>query len=285
MCIVPPFTFRYWVLSSDHGYNLGHHRIPSNKFLLYDHATRIPAVVRGPGIEGGDNPVLGTNVDYASTWLAMAGIPNPATYDGRSILTQLVPSGGAGAAEAERGMPGPTLAQLRKDRAEVAGGRAWRTEQFHEYYNQGGPSPYFPQTCPQTPGTFMPCEGWSPGSSTNPTQPRGDVCPTPKFPRDVGLKATIRPLDDYSNTYIGLHVLDATIGSGHYKYGEYQYQCNSSQIEAKDCFSAVDHYQLFDLVKDPYELYNVYNETAPAIRKALATRLRRHYPCVGVSCP
>ena len=41
----------YWVISSDHGYNLGHHRIPSNKFLLYDHAVRIPAVVRGPGIK------------------------------------------------------------------------------------------------------------------------------------------------------------------------------------------------------------------------------------------
>ena len=76
----------YWVISSDHGYNLGHHRIPSNKFLLYDHATRIPAVIRGPGIRPGDNPVLGTNVDYASTWLAMAGIPNPHTYDGRLIL-------------------------------------------------------------------------------------------------------------------------------------------------------------------------------------------------------
>ena len=82
--------FRYWVISSDHGYNLGHHRIPSNKFLLYDHATRIPAVVRGPGIRGGSNAVLGTNVDYASTWLAMAGLPTPSTFDGRSILSQLV---------------------------------------------------------------------------------------------------------------------------------------------------------------------------------------------------
>ena len=34
------------------------------------------------------------------------------------------------------------------------------------------------------------------------------------LPRDQGLTATVRPLDDYSNTYIGLHVLDPTIGSG-----------------------------------------------------------------------
>ena len=38
------------------GYNLGHHRIPSNKFLLYDHATRIPGVIHGPGIKPGEYP-------------------------------------------------------------------------------------------------------------------------------------------------------------------------------------------------------------------------------------
>lgn len=38
-------------------------------------------------------------------------------------------------------------------------------------------------------------------------------------------------------------------------------------------------------VKDPYELKNVYNETAPAIRDALAKKLREYYPCQGKSCP
>jgi len=69
---------------------------------------------------------------------------------------------------------------------------------LRRYYNQGGPSPTHPQQCPQTDG-FRPCEGWSPGSSTNPTQTPGDLSPQTKaiaFPRDVGLKATVRPLDD-----------------------------------------------------------------------------------------
>eukprot|EP01043_Picozoa_sp_COSAG02_P124661 COSAG02_NODE_61740_length_267_cov_3.077381_1_plen_43_part_10 len=30
---------------------------------------------------------------------------------------------------------------------------------------------------------------------------------------------------------------------------------------------------------DPYELKNIYNETAPTIRDALAKRLRTYYPC------
>ena len=93
-----------------------------------------------------------------------------------------------------------------------------------------------PQQCPQTDG-FRPCEGWAPGSSTNPTQTPGDVSTQTKaiaFPRDVGLKATVRPLDDYSNTYIGLHSMDPAIGSGHYKYGEFQYVCQPEQIAAKE---------------------------------------------------
>ena len=69
--------------------------------------------------------VLGTNVDYAPTWLAMAGIPTPPTMDGRSILPQLIPE------SAEALLPAPTRQQLQKDRAELAD-RPWRKEQFHQ---------------------------------------------------------------------------------------------------------------------------------------------------------
>ena len=94
--------------------------------------------------------------------------------------------------------------------------------------------------------------------------------------------------DINNNRYIGLHSLDASIGTGHYKYGEYQYVCTPAQIAAFDCFSDINMYQLFDLTKDPYELYNVYNETKaanPAITTALAKQLRTYYPCKGIQCP
>ena len=95
-------------------------------------------------------------------------------------------------------------------------------------------------------------------------------------------------MDSYSNTYIGLTVIDPTLGSGRYKYGEYEYECTPDQIAAKACFSSVDHYQLFDLVADPWELHNIYNETKasdPALVAELAQRLRKHYPCAGDACP
>jgi hypothetical protein len=75
---------------------------------------------------------------------------------------------------AESLLPAPTRLQLRADREEMKSSRPWRKEQFHQYYNQGGPSPIHPQQCPQTDG-FRPCEGWSPGSSTTPTQTPGDL--------------------------------------------------------------------------------------------------------------
>jgi hypothetical protein len=64
-----------------------------------------------------------------------------------------------------------------------------------------------------------------------------------------------------SNTYIALHSTDASIGTGHYKYGEYQYVCSTEQIAAKKCFGDIDMYQLFDLTADPFELKNIYNQT------------------------
>ena len=53
----------YWFISSDHGYNLGGHRMPSNKMMLYEHSLKIPMVITGPGIPaGGTLPHLGTQV-------------------------------------------------------------------------------------------------------------------------------------------------------------------------------------------------------------------------------
>jgi arylsulfatase A-like enzyme len=53
-------------------YNLGHHRLPSNKFLLYDHSLRIPMLFSGPGITAGvEHAFFGTQVDLAPTMLGM----------------------------------------------------------------------------------------------------------------------------------------------------------------------------------------------------------------------
>ena len=60
------------------GYNLGEHRLTSEKMNMYEHTLRIPLVVMGPDIAAGAQLAhLGSNVDLAPTRLALAGIPTP----------------------------------------------------------------------------------------------------------------------------------------------------------------------------------------------------------------
>jgi N-acetylglucosamine-6-sulfatase len=81
----------YFMYSSDHGFQLGEFNILIDKRQMYDYDIRIHLLMRGPGIKAGSTfPFLGTNVDIAPTWLGMAGLPRPATMDGRSILPLLI---------------------------------------------------------------------------------------------------------------------------------------------------------------------------------------------------
>ena len=118
----------YFLVTSDHGYNLGHHRLPSNKFLLYDHSMRIPMLFKGPGIRAGaESDFLGTQVDLAPTILGMAGIAAPPGMDGKSLVPLLTSGGDAGA------LLGATRAHI----ASLAAPTIAREASFLEYYNQG----------------------------------------------------------------------------------------------------------------------------------------------------
>ena len=83
----------YWIVTSDHGYNLGQHRLPSCKLNVYDHDTRIPLIISGPGISMNTKfDLLGSNVDVAPTMLSLAGAsPDEISqhFDGKSILNVL----------------------------------------------------------------------------------------------------------------------------------------------------------------------------------------------------
>jgi len=82
----------YIIITSDHGFNLGQHRLPNGKHNVYDHSTRIPFVIRGPGIKPGmqfTHPA--SNVDVAPTLLGLAGVDAMSKYmDGSSIVPLLI---------------------------------------------------------------------------------------------------------------------------------------------------------------------------------------------------
>ena len=77
----------YIVFSSDNGFFRGEHRITSGKYLPYDPASRVPLIIRGPGIPaGGVSNELVWNGDIPQTILQIAGGSQDNSLDGRSLL-------------------------------------------------------------------------------------------------------------------------------------------------------------------------------------------------------
>ncbi|MDR9371732.1 sulfatase [Conexibacter sp. JD483] len=77
----------YVILTSDNGYMLGEHGVPNGKLLPYDPSTRVPLLIRGPGIPAGAvSHELVANTDLAPTITAVAGAVPGRVPDGRSLL-------------------------------------------------------------------------------------------------------------------------------------------------------------------------------------------------------
>eukprot|EP01064_Diplonema_japonicum_P029219 TRINITY_DN4663_c0_g3_i2.p1 TRINITY_DN4663_c0_g3~~TRINITY_DN4663_c0_g3_i2.p1 ORF type:complete len:589 (+),score=70.13 TRINITY_DN4663_c0_g3_i2:70-1767(+) len=209
----------YFMVTSDHGYNLGHHMLPSNKFLLYEHSLKIPMLFSGPGIEkNGTFNTMGTQVDLAPTILGLAGIDTPGYMDGRSMVPMLITDG-------DVRLPGSVERHLK------TAVKFSRTSTFHGYYNQG--------------------------------------------PWEVG---TRHPLDDWSNTYIGVTYKG---GEGDFKYAMYD------PFGKQTNFTKPYMYELFNLRTDPFELHNIYNSTLasdPGLVQMLTDLTFKWYHCSGTSC-
>jgi arylsulfatase A-like enzyme len=77
----------YILFTSDNGFFQGEHRIAKGKYLAYEASTRVPLLMRGPGIPAGTvSGELVANVDLAPTILDVAGTTADVPQDGRSLL-------------------------------------------------------------------------------------------------------------------------------------------------------------------------------------------------------
>ncbi|MCS6992458.1 MAG: sulfatase [Anaerolineales bacterium] len=80
----------YIFFSSDNGFHMGEHMLPSGKMLPYEEDILVPLYVRGPGIRPGTKiSELTVNVDLAPTFLELAGARFPRLLDGRSLAPLL----------------------------------------------------------------------------------------------------------------------------------------------------------------------------------------------------
>jgi len=76
------------VFTGDHGLAVGSHGL-LGKENMYDHSTRIPLMMMGPGIAKGQTvPALSCNTDIFPTLCTLAGIPVPETVrDGKPLIS------------------------------------------------------------------------------------------------------------------------------------------------------------------------------------------------------
>jgi N-acetylglucosamine-6-sulfatase len=77
----------YVIYTSDNGYFHGEHRTPDEKILGYEPSSRVPLLMRGPGITGGTVvDELVANVDLAPTITSLTGARPGLAPDGRSLM-------------------------------------------------------------------------------------------------------------------------------------------------------------------------------------------------------
>jgi arylsulfatase A-like enzyme len=82
------------MFTSDNGFFYGEHRIRGGKYFVYDPATRVPLLMRGPGIaRGAVRTQMVSNIDLAPTILALAHARPLRLPDGRSLTPLLGPHG------------------------------------------------------------------------------------------------------------------------------------------------------------------------------------------------
>ncbi len=76
------------VYTSDQGFYMGEHGWFDKRFM-YEESFRTPLLMRLPGGVRGDIPAMVQNIDYAPTFLELAGVPVPSDIHGCSLLPLL----------------------------------------------------------------------------------------------------------------------------------------------------------------------------------------------------
>ncbi len=75
------------IYTTDNGFFMGDHGMYDKRFM-YDHSLRIPLMVSWPGVTqaGAVSDLFALNVDYAPTFLDIAGMPVPSDMQGHSLV-------------------------------------------------------------------------------------------------------------------------------------------------------------------------------------------------------
>jgi arylsulfatase A-like enzyme len=77
------------IYAADNGWYLGDLGLYDKRFM-YEPGLKVPLIARGPGVKAGSLPAqFVTNIDWAPTFLDLAGLPVPESMQGRSVAPLL----------------------------------------------------------------------------------------------------------------------------------------------------------------------------------------------------
>lgn len=80
----------YIIFTSDNGFHMGEHGMPSGKGTAYEEDIKVPFLIRGPGITAGSTiNQITANIDVAPTIAELANVKLPDFVDGRSFVPLL----------------------------------------------------------------------------------------------------------------------------------------------------------------------------------------------------
>jgi len=253
------FVF-YW---SDHGYHLGSFRLGEGKMHMYEFDTRVPFMMRGPGIVGGTvvSKLVGST-DLAPTFLAIAGVPKPHDMDGKSLLPLVTNSPKPTPPNKKSALPPKTCTP------DPCNGQGMCL------------TPLSPQCFCNTGYAGHRCESCAAGYSGWPNcaevpwrqEYLFEYYPIQNY---AAPGSTARINDSPDNTFRGLRVLNTT---HNYLYAEIT-------TLADWFFEKVEHYELYDIQADPFQLSNLVDGASAAERASWHAQLVTLYQCRGDNCP
>jgi len=240
-------TFIFY--SSDHGYKQGQWRIGTSKQHPYETDIRVPLLARGPGIKAGSIfEQLTANVDVTPTILDLAGVKPPKFMDGRSMLPWLVSK--------------DSMVESRREAT-----AAWRNMLLHEYKSVG--TYYNDHSGIWNDGTAKDkCGGALPRGPNSPKSCKEDD--------GVGTGKCWFVDSTHSNSWRALRVLQKNADLIYVEYDP-DWQFNTTDATG----AGLQHYELYDIAKDPYQMTNLYSQASTATRTQLHTAITQYYECHG----
>ena len=266
----------YFISTSDHGYQLGQFNILMDKRHVYDWDTRVPFVIRGPGIPAGyqiEQPA--TLVDLAPTFLSIAGIAKPASMDGKSILPLLVDETNTDLwAELSQAAQN----YLRRMGTGRRAASNWRTAVLlaHYYYSDNS----------KCVSNCSACSSACTRHDSNCASPStGSTCWA-----TFGATWAQDPLDCTQECYLtesrqnNFRALRRTTHGAERLYAEFQYgDLDDKPID----FSRPSHFEFFDATADPWMMKNLHASGAELANEeqALREELHAYILCKGDACP